>query len=65
MKQQIMSSNWMGWLLVVAAVVLLLALSRLDLLLIVAPLSLLVSYAFFRTELGSNSGPGRIERSFR
>jgi hypothetical protein len=54
-----MKSNLTIWLLVVASIILLLALGRLDLLAIVAPVSLIVSLVATR-RIMSNTGPRRI-----
>ena len=56
-----MKSNWSssaGWALMAAAVLLLTALRRLDLLVIVAPLSLLFGYRIARARSGGHSGQG-------
>jgi hypothetical protein len=53
-----MKSNWnnsLGWALMIAAVLLLAILRRLDLLLIVAPLSVLFSYRLARGRHGIHS----------
>lgn len=51
-----MKLSWKEWMLILAAIVLMAFLHRLDLLVIVAPLSVLVSYGILRVKVGSHSG---------
>ena len=53
-------TNWGEWGLVLAAVLLLTTLHRLDLLVIVAPLAIVVGYAITLANSGSNSSRRRI-----
>jgi len=56
--QTLMKANWQTWLLVLAAVVLLVTFGRLDLLAIVFPISLVVGYGTWVTKRG-NASRGR------
>jgi len=53
-------SNSMGWGLMAASVLLLIVLQRLDLMVIVVPLAVLVSYIAVRAESRANSSQRRI-----
>ncbi|HEY8669965.1 MAG TPA: hypothetical protein VIL63_03925 [Terriglobales bacterium] len=53
-------TNWAQWTLVLAAVILLAAMQRLDLLAVIAPLAIAVSYAITLANRDTDSGRRRI-----
>jgi hypothetical protein len=55
-----MKSNLVSWLLICAAVVFLVAAGRADLLAIVAPVSIVISFVATRRLTSGNTGPRRI-----
>jgi hypothetical protein len=55
-----LTTNWAQWTLVLAAVILLAAMQRLDLLAVIAPLAIVVSYAITLANRDTNSGRRRI-----
>ncbi len=55
-----MKLGWKEWMLVCTALVLMALLGRLDLLAVVAPLSVLVSYGLFRMQGSHRSGQRRM-----
>jgi hypothetical protein len=55
-----MKSNLVSWILICAAVALLVAAGRVDLLAIVFPISIVISFLATRTLTSGNTGPRRI-----